>query len=102
MKKLGNKRGPLGQTKAPYILEYEDTVTSDDIPLLPKTIRETIKRAIEERLTLDPVGFGKPLRYSLKGLRRLRVGDYRIIYKLEDKTVIIIAIKHRKDVYENA
>ena len=50
----------------------------------------------------DPVAFGKPLRYSFKGHRRLRVSDYRIVYRIDSnsKTVIIVAIKHRKDVYE--
>jgi mRNA interferase RelE/StbE len=48
---------------------------------------------------IDPVGFGKPLRYSLKGHRRLRVGDYRIVYRIENNNVLIVAIKHRKDIY---
>ncbi|KJV81821.1 plasmid stabilization system family protein [Rickettsia hoogstraalii str. RCCE3] len=50
----------------------------------------------------DPIAFGKPLRYSLKGHRRLRVSDYRIIYRIEQETstVIIIAIKHRKEIYQ--
>ena len=72
------------------------------IPNLSSTARILIKRAIEERLTANPVGFGKPLQYSLKGHRRLRVSDYRVIYRIEAQTntVIVIAIKHRKDVYE--
>lgn len=42
---------------------------------------------------------------KLKGYKnayRIRVGDYRIIYEVEDKIlrVIIIAIGHRKDIYE--
>ena len=74
----------------------------EDIPKLPKRVQKTIKQAIEERLMVDPIGFGKPLRYSLKGHRRLRVGDYRIVYRIdaENSTVIIIAIKHRKEVYD--
>lgn len=85
-----------------YKIEYLDIVVKYDIPSLPKTIKTTIKKAIEERLMQDPVGFGKPLRYSLKGHRRLRVGDYRIVYRInaDNNTVIIIAIKHRKDIYE--
>jgi len=85
-----------------YKVEYLVSVVEEDIPVLPKSIKNSIKKAIEERLMLDPVGFGKPLRYSLKGHRRLRVGDYRIVYRIEaeNKTVIIVAIKHRKDVYE--
>lgn len=46
--------------------------------------------------------FGKPLRYSLKGARRLRVGDYRVIYTIEPSDVILIVkIGHRREVYEN-
>ena len=85
-----------------YGIEYLACVVTKDIPVLPKTIREKIKQAIEERLMIDPIGFGKPLRYSLRGHRRLRVGDYRIVYRIENKTVIISAIKHRKDIYEHA
>lgn len=85
-----------------YKINYLSHVINDDIPALPTTVRHRIKKAIEERLMVDPIGFGKPLRYSLKGHRRLRVGDYRIIYRieLEAALVIVIAIKHRKDIYE--
>ena len=64
---------------------------------------ETVRRAIETRLMVDPIAYGKPLRYSLKGHRRIRVGDWRIVYRIEAKTkkVLIVAIKHRKDVYED-
>lgn len=86
-----------------YSIYYLKTVVEDDIPVLPKTEQKIIKKAIEERLMVDPIGFGKPLRYSLKGHRRLRVSDYRIVYRIEPNqmAVIIIAIKHRKDVYEH-
>jgi len=85
-----------------YIIEYHKKVIKKDIPLLPLVVREQIKRAIEKRLMVDPIGFGKPLQYSLKGYRRLRVGDYRIVYRIESIKVIVVAIKHRKDVYEDA
>lgn len=83
-----------------FKIEYLDSVVKKDIAALPKTAKELIKEAIETRLTLDPIGFGKPLRYSLKGHRRLRVSDYRVVYRIENDTVIVVAIKHRKDVYE--
>ena len=85
-----------------YQIKYLDVLVKEDIPALPKSIKNTIKKAIEERLTVDPLGFGKPLRYSLKGHRRLRVSDYRIVYRidLEDDALAIIAIKHRKNIYE--
>jgi addiction module RelE/StbE family toxin len=86
-----------------FKIEYLDSVVKKDIPALPSKIRQIIKKAIEERLIVDPISFGKPLRYSLKGHKRLRVGDYRIIYRIEftSKKVLIVAIKHRKNVYEN-
>jgi mRNA interferase RelE/StbE len=51
---------------------------------------------------VDPVAYGKPLRHSLKGRWRLRVGDWRVVYLVDQKkrVVTITAIRHRKDVYE--
>jgi mRNA interferase RelE/StbE len=87
-----------------YQITYLDRVVSEDIPALPKTIRDRIKKAIENRLTVDPVGLGKPLRYSFIGHRRIRVGDYRIVYRLDAEKLIvtIVMIKHRKDVYDES
>jgi mRNA-degrading endonuclease RelE of RelBE toxin-antitoxin system len=86
-----------------YAVEYLITVVKEDIPSLPVSARTIIKKAIEERLMIDPIGFGKPLRYSLKGHRRIRISNYRVVYRIDTAKhiVIIIAIKHRKDIYEN-
>ena len=43
-----------------YHIFYADSVVMEDIPALPVCNKEQIKRAIEERLTVDPVGLGKP------------------------------------------
>jgi len=85
-----------------FQLQYLESVVTEDIPSLPKTMRNRIKVAIETRLTADPVGLGKPLRYSFVGHRRIRVGDYRIVYRIDinTHTITIVLIKHRKDVYE--
>ena len=84
-----------------YSILYSDGVGEEDIPALPARQKAQIKRAVEERLAKDPVGLGKPLRYSLTGHRRLRVGDYRIIYRIEDRTVKILKIGHLKEVYDD-
>lgn len=85
----------------PFEIMYLDSVVRDDIPNLPKTMRARIRAAIESRLTQDPIGLGKPLRYSFSGHRRIRVGDYRIVYRVDmvKRQVIIALIQHRKDVY---
>lgn len=47
----------------------------------------------------QPDKLGKPLRGSLAGCRRFRVGNTRIVYRLNATTitVLIIAVGHRKD-----
>jgi mRNA-degrading endonuclease RelE of RelBE toxin-antitoxin system len=86
-----------------YKITYLQEVVDRHIPKLPKSAKAIIKKSIEGRLMTDPIGFGKPLQYSLKGHRRLRVSVYRVVYRIipEDNTVLIVAIKHRKDIYEN-
>ena len=83
-----------------YNIKLAEIVVKEQIPSIPKPIRQQIKRAIEERLTQEPVKLGKPLKYSLFGLRRLRVGDWRIIYRINGNDVEIVKIGNRKDVYK--
>ena len=64
---LGDKR---------FEVEYLSSVVKEDIPSLGGA-KAILKKAIEERLIIDPITFGKPLQYSLKGHRSLRVSDYR-------------------------
>ena len=80
---------------------YKKSVQKD-LKNISKDIQYIIRRAIEEKLMIDPLKFGLPLRRSLKGLMKLRVGDYRIIYSIDSEvvTVHVIKIGHRKDVYE--
>jgi mRNA interferase RelE/StbE len=82
---------------------YLEGVVSEDIPELPTAMAAMIRRAINSRLTADPIAYGKPLRHSLKGRWRLRVGDWRVVYlvDLPQRVVTITAIKHRKDIYES-
>ena len=36
---------------------------------------------------------------QFSGLRKFRVGDYRVIYTILEKTVLILRVRHRKDAY---
>ncbi len=48
-----------------------------------------------------PFELGKPLRYSLRGARHLRVGDYRVVYRIEPPDVLLVVkFDHRRAVYE--
>ena len=83
-----------------YTIEFADTVIKEDIPAIPMPYKEQIKTAIRERLTQEPVKLGKPLKYSLLGYRRLRIGDWRVIYRICGSIVRIVKIGNRKDIYD--
>ena len=85
-----------------YRITYFNAVLKDDVPRLSRQVLITMQRAIEAKLRTEPELYGKPLRRSLKGSRKVRVGDYRIVFRLEKRTVIVIAMRHRKDVYDLA
>jgi mRNA interferase RelE/StbE len=84
----------------PYRLRYHPDVKEKDLPKLNRTIQRRIKTAIEQRLLTAPEKYSDPLRRTLKGYRKLRVGDYRIVLKLEGEGILNLGICHRKDIYE--
>lgn len=45
-----------------YHICYQEEVVQKYIPNLSSCAKALIKQAIEERLMIDPIGFGKPLR----------------------------------------
>ena len=79
---------------------YHDKVVSEDIPKLDKASKERVKRDIESKLTARPEVFGRPLRKSLKGYRKLRSGDYRVVFRIDGEIIRILTIEHRSIVYE--
>ena len=84
----------------PFELRYHPDVKSDDIPPLDAKIKTSIKNAIETRLSTSPHQYGEPLRKNLHGYWKLRVGDYRVVFKIVDNEVWILGIIHRKKVYD--
>ncbi len=54
-----------------------------------------------EKLRIDPK-IGKMLSGNLRGLYSFRVGNYRIIYEIQnfEISILIITIGHRKEVYK--
>ena len=83
-----------------YKVIYHPDVLKEDLSTIPANIKKRIRKAIENRLFTEPILSGKPLRQSLKGHRRIRVGDWRIIYLVEGSTVIVLKVGNRKDVYQ--
>ncbi len=86
----------------PYRLVFHPAVAGDDLPKVPADQRRRIARAIETRLTAAPQRYGSPLRGTLKGYWKLRVGDYRVVYRVAGDEVLIFAIRHHREVYGEA
>ena len=64
-----------------------------------KPDRVRIVAAID-RLAETP-HLGAALKGDLRGLRRLRVGDYRIVYEIRDEELVVLVVRvaHRRDAY---
>lgn len=67
---------------------------------LPIPIRRRVPRAIDG-LTAEPRPLGAKLLVGADGIWRVRVGDYRILYRINDDLVevLVIRIRHRRDAY---
>lgn len=70
-----------------------------EIEQLPRDARERVITAIDA-LGEQPLA-GSPLKGGLRGLRRQRVGDYRILYELLDDELVILVVRvaHRRESY---
>lgn len=84
----------------PFELRYHPDVRDIDIPQINEKLKKRIKTAIETRLVTAPHQYGEPLRKTLKGYWKLRVGDYRVVFNIVQNEVWILGIIHRKNVYE--
>lgn len=72
-----------------------------DMSKLDSKVRLFIRNSIKNKLLVKPDSYLKPLSWDLKWLYKFRVWDYRLICdKKDDKFIIlVIRVKHRKDVY---
>lgn len=84
-----------------FALLYHPDVVRADLPPIPVNVRQRIADALDRRLHEAPERFGLPLRGTLKGYWKLRVGDYRVVYRIAGAEVWILAILHRRQVYED-
>lgn len=48
----------------------------------------------------NPLKFAENLTNSELGEYRFRVGDYRIIFDVEGKNIVVLSIGHRKEIYK--
>ncbi len=76
--------------------------TLKDLKKLNRTSVKKIVAKVKNYLIQDPVKLGTPLKGNLKGLYRYRIGEYRVIYVIDqaEKKIIILKVNHRRKIYK--
>jgi mRNA interferase RelE/StbE len=60
-----------------------------------------IRRRIDKRLTnFASTGRGDVKRLKGRAGARLRVGDWRVIFDEDDTTIVVVAVGHRREIYD--
>ena len=80
-----------------YKIAFKKSVAKDLKKIDPPEI-EKIFNKIESDLIAKADSLPE-LQGKFAGLRKFRVGNYRIIFTIIDETILILRIQHRKDVY---
>ena len=83
---------------AAYAIRIKRSATRD-LARIARLDRERIVHAID-RLGEQPHA-GHALKGDLRGLRRIRVGDYRVLYEVLDNELVVLVVRvaHRREAY---
>ena len=82
-------------------MSFEIRTTPKFEKLFKKLPRDVQERVVKRILNLAEEPYqGKPLHGKLKGKFSLVVGDYRVVYEVRENTVYLLAVGHRKKIYE--
>ena len=76
-----------------YTVLIDELVFEEDFKGIDKPDQQRIIKSIRKKLATEPEKYGKPLKGDLKGLWKLRVGQYRVIYEVKKANVLVYVIK---------
>ncbi|MBI5190790.1 MAG: type II toxin-antitoxin system RelE/ParE family toxin [Nitrospirae bacterium] len=82
-----------------FVLEFRPRVVKD-FKKLDVTVQRLVQNALAKIASSPEIG--KPLKPPFQGMYSVRAGSYRIIYEVHNEiiTVLIVAIGHRREVYD--
>ena len=82
---------------------YTENADRDLDDLEPKTAQRITRKILYYSEQTNPLSYAKKLSTVAPGRYRFRIGDYRAIFKIDSKgsiqILLILRIKHRKDIY---
>ena len=84
----------------PYSLEFEERAIRD-LTRLDAQVSRRIRNRLDDLASQAETVSHRALTGSLRGLFRLRAGDYRIIYGLDRgrRLIMVLRVDHRSEVY---
>jgi len=82
-----------------YSITYKKSV-GKDLANLGKSEAKRILDKIEKDLSMRADSYPL-LKGPFAGLRKLRTGDYRVIFAVLGQDVLVLRIGHRRDIYKN-
>ncbi|CAK8713207.1 Type II toxin-antitoxin system RelE/ParE family toxin [Candidatus Electrothrix laxa] len=68
-------------------------VLDEDFKKVSKKDQSLILKTIYKKLSTAPKEYGAPLRHELKGLWKLKISGYRVVYKIENDDIRIFVVK---------
>lgn len=81
-----------------YNVVYKKSVHRD-LKKLSKAVARRVIEQLEKGLSKKPETY-PVLKGRFAGLRKYRVGDYRVIYAIIEKDVLVLRIGHRREIYK--
>jgi mRNA interferase RelE/StbE len=86
-------------------VSYQVEVTREALRALSKLdkpIRRRVQSAIDE-LQADPRPHGAIALQGLSGAYRIRIGEYRVIYTINDDKLVVVVVDlgHRREIYRD-
>ena len=86
------------------ILYHKDV--EDDLDSIGPSAARRIMKGIDNKLATAPLQFGSELAGNLSNFRKLRIGDYRIVYQVVEKKILIYVLavgpRRDKEIYRSA
>lgn len=74
-------------------VKIHQLVLAEDFKKIPKNDQKHILQVTHKKLSLDPQSYGKPLAGEFAGYFRLRIEDYRAVYRILNNEIVVLVIK---------
>ncbi len=81
-----------------YKILYTKTALSD-IKKLDSVVKKRFKKKLEV-YSQNPLDYAKRLVDSSTGPSRWRIGNYRVIFDIDGKNIVVLRIRHRRESYK--